>query len=316
MKCKKVVAVGLFIFLFVISGNAVLQRTLIDFSNYDQNIKSQYPTPAESYLTNIDGTPKVVLGYTDYLLENWRVELNSSANDIKNRVFSYSKPVTSQRFGTVLGVRVHFPNWNNNTYALIKPPFPIKIYDENGLYANSGNGVMPNVSEVKSISLWVSGKNYNYGIAIRLKDRNEEIHEFFMGWLYFDGWRKLVFNNPNFTDQIAAKTLTREPLYPYSIPYMVLDSIVIYRPADQLGGDFITYVKSIEMEYTPYIVDSDVTQDIKDEEVWGIITSKSKYRMELENKNLSENLYLYQQEKYRMQSQQDKTIPTTNSGGK
>ncbi|MGA2140944.1 MAG: flagellar filament outer layer protein FlaA [Brevinematales bacterium] len=300
MKTKIAIFGVIFIFFCMASAGAVIDRTLIDFSKYDDNVKQQFPEPAESYITNVDGFPKVVIGYKDYMLENWKVELNESADMINNRINSYCKPVMSQRFNTTLGVRVHFPSWNNNSYAVIKPPFPIKIYDTNGQFANAENGVMPNVSEIKSLAIWANGRNYRFGLAIRLKDRFDNIHEFFFGWLYFDGWRKLVFNNPNFTEKVSSKTLTREPLYPFDIPYYSLDSIVVYRPADQIGGDFVTYIKSVDIEYTPYIIDDEVTQDIKDEQVWGIITARTKGKMDVENKKFAEDLYLYQQEKKRM----------------
>jgi hypothetical protein len=290
----------LFLFFFVTVSHTLITRTLIDFSKYDDNVKAQFPEPADSYLTNIDGLPKVVIGYKDNMLENWKVELNDSADMVNNRINSYCKPVVSVRFNTTLGVRVHFPHWNNNSYAVIKPPFPIKIYDTNGQFANAENGVMPNVSEIKSIAVWVNGRNYRFGISVRLRDRFENIHEYFLGWLYYDGWRKLVYVNPNYTERISSKTLSREPLYPFDIPYFVFDSIVIYRPADQGGGDFVTYVKSIEMDYNPYIIDDQVTQDIKDEQVWGIITARIQRRMDVENKKFTEDLYLYQEEKKRM----------------
>jgi len=231
------------------------------------------------------------------MLENWDVELGESSADLKNKILSYCKSVKSQRFGNTLGVRIHFPKWNNNSYALIKPAFQIKVYDTNGQFINAENGVIPNVSEVKSVSIWVNGRNFNYGVAIRLRDRFENVHEYFMGWLYFDGWRKLTFINPNFTENVTAKKLKREPLYPYDIPYLVFDSIVIYRPSDQIGGDFVTYIASMEIEYTPYFVDDE--NDIRDEQVWGIITKRLQKRQEVEEQRLLENIYLYQQEKKR-----------------
>jgi hypothetical protein len=301
---------AIFIIFFAwISGNATINRTFIDFSKYDQVIQQQYSTPADSVITNVDGQPKLIIGYKDYLLSNWKVELNESAQDIQNRILSYCKSVQSQRFGATLGVRVHFPQWNNTSYALIKPPFPIKIYDTNGQYANAENGVMPNVADIKSISIWVNGRNFKMGLAIRLRDRNENIHEFFFGYLQFDGWRKLVFSNPNFSDNIMSKVLQREPLYPYDIPYLVFDSLVIYKPSDTLGGDFVTYFGSVEMEYTPYIIDP-ASQDIKDEEVWSIITKKLLNRQAIEDQRLTENLYLYQQERTREQSQTDNLTMT------
>ncbi len=305
MKFQKLILTVLMICTGTAAGFSVISRTLIDFSKYDQNLKAQYTEPEEGYVTNIDGQPQVVLGYRDYLLENWRVDLNETSSGMANRIYSYCRPVASQRFETVLGARIHFPNWRNNSYAIIRPPFPIRIYDENGQYANAENGVMPNVAEIKTMSIWVSGRNYRYGLAVRLIDRYSKIHEFFLGWIHFDGWRKLVWTNPNYTETVIAKSLSREPLYPYDIPFMMFDSLVIYRPSDQIGGDFVVYFKSIEMEYTPYIVDTTFTDDIRDEEVWGIITAKMKRRKAIEEKRMVEDLYLYQQEKRRIQAAKD-----------
>ncbi|MCX7821569.1 MAG: flagellar filament outer layer protein FlaA [Brevinematales bacterium] len=297
---KKIISLSILLLSFlIVDGFSAIRRTIIDFNTYDEKIKAQFTDPKESFITNVDGYPKLVVGYEDYMLQNWDVELGESSGDIKNKILSYCKSVKSQRFGNTLGVRIHFPKWNNNSYALIKPPFPIKIYDTNGQFINAENGVIPNVSEVKSVSVWVNGRNFNFGLAIRMKDRFENIHEFFMGWLYFDGWRKLTFTNPNFTENINAKKLKREPLYPYDIPYLVFDSFVIYRPADQIGGDFVTYIANMELEYTPYFVDGE--DDIKDEEVWGIITKRMLQRQSAEEKRLIENIYLYQQEKKRTQ---------------
>jgi hypothetical protein len=296
---RKSIFILVLIFTLHLTGFSVIQRTLIDFNTYEEKMKQQFPEPPESYITNIEGKPSLVVGYKEYSLENWTVELNESASDVKNRVYSYCKAVKSQKFGTTLGVRVHFPKWNNNSYALVKPVFDIKVYDTNGQFINAENGVLPNAYEIKSISVWVNGRNYNFGLAVRLRDRYENIHEFFMGWLYFDGWRKLTFVNPNFTEKVQAKNLKREPLYPFDIPYYVFDSFVIYRPGFELGGDFVTYIAKVEVEYTPYFVDSE--EDIKDEEVWNIITTRMKRKEEFESKRLIENMYLYQQEKYRMQ---------------
>ncbi len=314
MNRKNILVSCLLIMMGLSSGHAVIKRTLIDFSKYDERIKAQFPDPEASYVTNIDGSPKAVIGYGDYLLEKWRVSLNASSASLENRVLSYTKPVDSQRFGTVLGVRVHYPNWNNNSYALIHPPFPIKVYDDNGKFANDENGVMPNAWEIRSLSIWVNGRNYNNQIAIRLKDRNDVVHEYFMGNLYYEGWRKLVWVNPNFTSKIYAKSLTKVPLYPKDIPFLTFDSIVIYRQGSEWGGDFVTYIGAMDIEYTPYIVDRESVDDISDEEVWGIIANKGKRAQEVENKKLAEQLLLYQQEEYRLKLERDLAVPPTQKG--
>ena len=111
--------------------------------------------------------------------------------------------------------------------------------------------------------------------------------------------------NPNFTENVFAKTLSRTPLYPRDIPYLVFDSIVIYRQGDQIGGDFVTYVANIEIEYTPYVVDSDLLEDIDDEEIWQIITERGRQAREREGKLLTEDMLLYQQERHRIELERD-----------
>ncbi len=313
MNWKRIFAILLLVSLGMTQGSAVIKRTLLDFSKYDERIKAQFPDPEQSYVTNIDGSPKAIIGYGDYLLDKWRVSLNASANSIDNRVLSYTKPVESKRFGTVLGVRIHFPTWNNNSYALIHPPFPIKVYNDDGQFANAENGVMPNAWEVRSVSIWVNGRNYNNQIAIRLKDRNDEVQEYFMGNVYFEGWRKLTWLNPNFTEKIYAKSLTKVPLYPKDIPYLTFDSIVVYRQGSEWGGDFVTYIGAMDIEYTPYIVDRESVEDIEDEAVWQIIANKGKRATELENKKLAEKLILYQQEEYRLKIERDQAVPQNNN---
>jgi hypothetical protein len=291
----------------------VITRTFIEFGQYDKKTMEQFPDPKKTYITNIDGVPKAVLGYEDFLLSNWVVELNESAAFLENRVLSYVKPVDSKKFGAVLGVRVHFPTWNNNCYAVIKPPFPVKVYNEQGSFANAENGVMPNAWEVKAISIWVNGRNYNNQISLRLTDRDKNMTEIYFGSLYFNGWRKLTWVNPNFTDKMYAKSLKKIPLYPKDIPFYVFNSIVIYRLGSEIGGDFVTYIHNVEMSYTPYIVDDEISQDINDESVWGIITLKGAKAQAQENKMLTEEIILYEQEKYRMELEKKEMIPYNGS---
>lgn len=291
----------------LLAGNGifgVIVRTNMDFSTYDQNVKLQYSEPAESYISNVDGVPKAIIGYTDFTLSNWFVEFNGSSDMMQTRVFSYCKTVNSVRFGEVLGVRVRFPNWPNNGLALIKPPFPIQVYDTNGSFINTANGVLPNVSELKYIAVWVNGRNFNYQLAIRFRDRDGKIMEYYLGHLQFDGWRKLVWMNPFYTERAEAKSLKRMPLYPKDVPYIVFDSFVIYRPGSEQGGDFVTYLKSIEIGYSPYIIDNEVMDDIKDEEVWQIITEESRRKADIENRRFAEQLYLQQQERTRLKKMQ------------
>jgi len=169
---------------------------------------------------------------------------------------------------------------------------------------------MPNVWEIKSLALWVNGRNFNYQVAIRLRDRNSKVHEYALGTLFFNGWRKLVWQNPNYTDKVYAKTLNKTPLYPRDIPYMVFDSVVIYRQGTEVGGDFVTYLGSIEMSYIPYIVDQ--ADDVKDEEVWNIIADRGRKYRAIENRKLTEKILLQRKEEFRIKQERARNGMVTN----
>lgn len=308
MKTKITLMLMIMIFAIGITQvRAIYKKDIIDFSKYEAGIRQQYTNTEKTYLsTKQDGNPIAIVGQEEYMLRNWRVILNKSANSLKNRVLSMCKPVKSKTTfpgKDVLGVRIHFPTWPNNSFALIKPPFPIEIYEGSGKYANVENGVLPNISQIKRIMVWVNGRNYDNQLAVRLRDRDGNIHEYFLGSLYFEGWRKLEWYNPNFTDRVWNINLEKMPLYPKDIPYYVFDSFVVYRQGDKIGGDFVTYIAKLRMEYTPYVVDSDLTNDINDEEIWGIIATNGLIRMRNETEALTEELILFQQERHRLESE-------------
>lgn len=84
------------------------------------------------------------LSNADMALDNWLVELNSSANTIQNRRQSYAKTVTSfaaeadGKYREFLGVRVRFPTHGHNANARIAPSFPIPAFDARGFPINYG----------------------------------------------------------------------------------------------------------------------------------------------------------------------------------
>ena len=140
----------------------------------------------------------------DMHLDNWLVELNSSANTIINRSKSYCRQVQvtrgPEKGRKVLGVRIHFPKHHYNAFAKIKAPFPFLVYDSAGKELrwgkapntaipdkytpkNYNNGVLYNVGQLKYIRCTVSGRNYNNAVSVRLKDVNGDVKEYFLGYL-------------------------------------------------------------------------------------------------------------------------------------
>ena len=275
---------------------------LLDFSTLLPDTDS-----GENEATMVDFADQAGTGFTDeernamktsLTLENWEVTLASSSRTVTNMRRSMTKAVEvngdAAKFAgeTVLGVRIHFPEDPYNSYAIVKPPFEIPAYmtrtvlqsdgtlieDDADLAGSKfdGYGVVKNVGVIKSISVNVYGSNFPNGFGIILKDQNNNEHQIFMNYLEFDGWRELVWNNPNYVTEVRDRELTKYPLYPRSEPMRKLIGLVFYKDAAQQGGDFITYVKDITITYDKALLET--SRDINEEEVWGILGEREEAR--------------------------------------
>lgn len=227
---------------------------------------------------------------------------------------------------TVLGVRVMFPTEPYNSWAVVRPPFEIPAYadptrpveetvqndagedvqvtslqvvprEELPLEAEDGTerglgdkflgyGVVKNVGVLKSVRVNVNGLNFPHGFSIILRDENNRDHEIFMGYLNFDGWRTLQWDNPNYIEEVRNRELQRFPQYPNLSPLRKLIGLRIYRDASMVGGDFVTYVKDIYVTYDQAVLDLD--RDIDDEAVWGILTEREQARRQAELRRLGD----------------------------
>ena len=251
-------------------------------------------------------------------LGEWDVELASSSQTVANMRDSFAKAVPSKTFGTVLGARIKFPTGSYNSWAIIKPPFEIPAYAaptrvENGevveltpeeiQQANDssgaaqgeagyvtktskyeGFGVIKNVATIKSMKIQAYGSNYPHGFAVRLKDQNGNINDVFMGYLNFDGWKEIQWENPNYIDEVRNRELRLLPLYPQADPYVKLMGIILYRDGAAAGGDFVTYFKNIEISYDKAVLSLD--RDIDDEEAWGILANREAARRAAEARRI------------------------------
>ncbi|MDH4130077.1 MAG: flagellar filament outer layer protein FlaA, partial [Spirochaetota bacterium] len=266
---------------------------------------------------------------TALLYNKWLVELNSSANTTYNRRWSYAKKVdmkAGKEFkgdlaevstgkdirGNIgkgkytLGVRIHFPKHKNNAYAKICPPYELRAYDDNGKIVSRKKegkflGIIDNVGDIKKISMDVSGRNFKNGIAVRLKDQYDEIKEYFLGYLYFANWRRLSWENSNYITSVDNRTLFRVPLYPQEVPYKKFDSIIIYRPYGELGGDFVAYFRMIDMWFDYAVPPENLADlDIDDEANWGILSKKARDRKRNEDLRAREQIELIRQEERKL----------------
>lgn len=291
--------------IFMASGlYALTNATLIDFSL----------TGDKANLQSKDETPDDVMKLADIYNPNWSVVLNDSAQMIENKKYSYCSDVTSQSKGKVMGVRIHFPTAPWNSYGMIKPPFELEFYGgADGSRYTGGKGVLKNVGTIRSISSWVCGRNYVVNYIVNLKNDQEAVNSYSLGYLNFVGWSQVKWDNPNYLANARDRVLRRVPLYPRSTPAVKLDSLQFYRTADNLGGNFVAYVKDVALEYEEAVVDKDA--DIDDEGVWGILKAESDRKKAQENKRLKEIRELRDLEERRLSggSKASTTTPATTT---
>jgi hypothetical protein len=321
------------------------------------------------FAKNEFGAPVYTITVEDLKLNNWLVELNSSANVIENRRFSYAMEVKSFKnfypdypsalsedgrytadtadgsrtrlddatgyyapgeplYRKYLGVRVHFPSHTYNAYAVVRPPYNLPVFDVAGkqliisyegpvdkdnppkmemagggtIIANdqlipTKNGVLHNVGTIKYIKARVSGRNFHNGFAIRLRDQNEEVTEYFLGYLDYPGWRTLIWKNPNYITAVPQRDIFRIPLYPQERPYRIFDSVVFYRNGNDLGGDFVSYVWDIMVDYDLAVSPDEYEAiDINDDYYWKILRDINVSRMMQNSGRFAERLNLIKQE--------------------
>jgi hypothetical protein len=327
------IAIGLF---FV--GAAFADKSvLIDFSKLAADVKlGETATNNEHAATLVDFSDVAGSSYdeairkamkTSLAIENWYVQLASSSRTVNNQAKSYTKEskliANAKAFDgeemankTVMGVRIHFPLPMYNSYALVTPPFEIPAYSNrtelrgDQVVEVAGDvgtkfdnfGVVKNVGILKSVEATVYGSNFPNGFGIIVKDQDGIEQTIFLDYLEFDGWRKLVWNNPNYITEVRNRELRIFPLYPKSEPFVKLVGLIFYRDSMQEGGDIVTYVKDIKITYDRALLETQ--RDINDEAIWGILSARQEARKAAEIKRLGNLQVLRTIEKQKMHKEE------------
>jgi hypothetical protein len=302
------ISVVLFTFGTVFADEAVL----IDFTKLVADIRvddgSGGDTPNQNRQTMMDfassagnsfTTEQKQVMKTSLAMPNWEVLLASSARNIGNVRQSFALAATSKEFGTVLGVRVHFPVEPFGSWAIIKPPFEIPAYEQGevgddgtiqppenaDITASSrfedGYGVVKNVGAIKSVAVDVYGLNFPHGLSAILIDTEGNQKSIFMGYLNHDGWGEKTWLNPAYVQEVRNRELRIYPLYPEATPYIKFGGFLVQRDAAAPGGDYIGYFRDVKIIYDKAVLDTE--RDIDDEGTWGIINeredAKKRYEM-------------------------------------
>lgn len=292
------------------------EAVLIDFSllnadiiagpdgNMTQNRRTvmDYSTVAGATFTE----EQKALMRTSLAIASWEVVLNSSARNVTSVSVSHARPSTvsqnAKNFAgqTLLGVRVNFPSWNSNANAIIKPSFEIPSYEpmaqvsDEGIVQEptdedkaqgisrfeGGYGVVKNIGVLKSIAVNTYGMNFPHGLYVLLKNEYNEERRYFMGYLNFDGWKELVWMNPEYVSEVRTREVRLYPVYPTAFPFKKFTGFMVTRDANSLGGDFVAYFKDVKVIYDKAVLNT--VRDFDDEDLWGIRTQKEMERKRLE----------------------------------
>lgn len=326
---KRFFILSLVIFAILIGGNVFADKAvLIDFSL----LGTDYPSddPSENSRTMIDYSDKAGSVFTDeeraimktsLAIPNWEIQLASSSRTQSNMLLSEVKEVSvrdeAKKYAgeKILGARIHFPLDNYNSWAEIKPPFEIPLYakmtelqDDGTLVEDpddrecskfcDGYGVVKNVGVIKSISVTAYGSNFPVGLEVLYRDQNNDRYTVFMGYLNFEGWRTITWDNPNYIDDVKNRSLVAKPLYPDSVPMVKFDGFRINRDGAQDGGDCLVYVKDVNIVYDKASLE--LERDIDEEAVWGIITEREEAKKRAEYEKLGKKSILRYIEKQKM----------------
>ena len=243
---------------------------------------------------------------TSLALEQWEVELNSSAQNPLSVATSTIKEAEVRAEGEkfagqkLMGVRILFPEWTNNANAKIKPGFLIPAYEKMAQVDDQGNlqeptaedkasgksrfedgyGVVRNTGVIKSIAVNTYGMNFPHGLYVLLRDQNNVVKRYFMGYLLFDGWRELVWNNPSYIANVKSRELRLYPVYPTALPHVAFEGFLITRDAAHDGGDAIAYFKDVKIIYDKAVLTT--VRDFADEDLWGIQEERETKRKKIE----------------------------------
>ncbi len=245
------------------------QRTVMDYSN----------TAGGSFTAEQKAVMK-----TSLAIPNWDVVLASSSRSVTNQTKSYTLEAPSKQFGKVMGVRVHFPVETFNSWARIQPPFDIPAFEpqEGSKFTRfeEGYGVVKNVGVIKSIAVDAYGLNFPHGLSAILIDSTGREQVVFMGYLNYDGWGELRWDNPNYVTEVRNRELRIYPLYPKATPFVKFGGFLVQRDAAKDGGDFIAYFRDVKVIYDKAVLDTD--RDIQDEDLWHIVKDREDSRKNAE----------------------------------
>ncbi len=320
--------------LFASAFAVAEQATLIDFAKlqadtddgsgkmvHNQKTVMDYSSLAGSSYTNEEKS----LMKTSLAIGQWEVMMNSSSSSPSSVAVSRAVEVKANDNAasfageTMMGVRIEFPRWSHNASAHIKPAFNIPLYEpmEEGDTSGKtrfeeGYGVVNNTGVIKSIAVNTYGMNFPHGLYVHIRNEKNEVNRYFMGYLMFDGWKELVWNNPSYLSDVRARETRIYPAYPTALPSSAFAGFTVTRDASHDGGPFIGYFKDVKIIYDKAVLKTD--RDFADEDIWGIQKKVNEERKQLEVSRFGQKQLMQFIEKQKMADPEDNFGSTEGNG--
>lgn len=311
----------LLVFAFVSVFSLIAEEAIvIDFNKLVADFPADKPVQNQATITDFSSAAGSSFSQaekdqmkTSLAIANWEVILNTSATSVLSARFSHARAAkvgaNAAQYAneSILGIRVYFPTEPVNAFATVLPPFEIPAYvDKTTVGADGklvpveaearkgskfdGFGVTKNVGIIKSVTVNVFGNNAPNGISVIFKDSSNRDQEYFLGYLNFDGWRRITWENPNYITDVRNRELRTFPLYPQSTPTVKLIGFRIYKDSSQAGGDFVGYIKDVSLVFDKAVLN--LARDIDDEGTWGIMADREDSRRNAELKRLGQRQVL------------------------
>ena len=321
----------LFIGAFAVAEEAIL----VDFALLNADIIADKTSGAmtQNRRTVMDYATVAGTAYTDeqkalmrtsLAIGQWEVVLNSSSRSTtadavshaaESKVSDEAKSFAGQ---TLMGVRIEFPMWAHNASATIKPTFNIPVYEPLAQVDDQGNlqeptdeekasgkgrfedgyGVIRNTGVIKSIAVNTYGMNFPHGLYILIRNEKDEVKRYFMGYLLFDGWKELIWNNPSYLTDVRRRETRIYPAYPTALPHCAFEGFVVTRDATHDGGGFVGYFKDVKLIYDKAVLNT--VRDFADENIWGIQSTLNNERKQREVSRFGQTQVLRFLEKEKM----------------
>ncbi len=280
MLIKKLIMIfGIAISCFVLAQNQDDQAAS-DATAVNPNVAGQ---GYEAFLVDFNETGKGSKEEDLFNNNNWVLELNSSADFIINKQLTYAKNVVDKGGINNIGVRVNFPEYPNNSFATLTPPFPF-IFELS--QQDNSLGVVNNVGAIRRIIAKVAGRGFPYAILVDLQDINSKVTSYKIGQLNYYGWKEINWDNREILNDLSDREDFDlvSPIYPRILPSVKLNSIKFFRNGENQGGNFISYVGWIKMIYNKAValeairnefLNPDSEGFIEDEDVWKIQSERN-----------------------------------------